>query len=65
MALIHHPILRANSQVPDETVDIWAESGWKPGPHPDSDPDSPFAAPPVLPAQPPPTPPAPPTVKKD
>jgi hypothetical protein len=31
MAVIHHPELQAESEVPDETLDIWCEIGWRPG----------------------------------
>ncbi len=48
MALIHHNDLRVNSEVPDDTVEIWREHGWKSGPHKDSDPDDHSAVPLVL-----------------
>lgn len=31
MAFIHHPELERDAEVPDETVEIWIESGWRPG----------------------------------
>lgn len=48
MTLIHHPTLRVNSSVPDDTVEIWIQQGWQIGPHPDSDPDDDRAIPHVL-----------------
>ncbi len=50
MALMHHNDLRVNSEVADDTVDIWRESGWKSGKHKDSDPDDDSDIPRVLPA---------------
>lgn len=53
MALMHHPILRVNSdQFTADTFPIHAESGWVEGPHPDTDPDDDRPVPAVLPEQP-------------
>lgn len=34
MALIYHPALGVESDVPGSTVHIWRKSGWLPGPLP-------------------------------
>lgn len=48
--LIHHLGLRANSDVPADTLAIWQEHGWHAGAHPDTDPDNDYTyPPPVLP----------------
>ena len=49
MVLIHHNGLRVNSEVPDDTVDIWREQGWYGGLHKDTDPDDDSPVPRVLP----------------
>ncbi len=43
MAVMHHEILRVNAPAPDsdELMEIWAERGWLPGPHPETDLDDP------------------------
>ena len=50
MALIHHPDLRVNSNVPDDddVIEIWVQRGWVAGPHPDTDPDNTWSDPPAV-----------------
>jgi hypothetical protein len=45
MAVMHHDGLRVNAQAPadDAAMAVYAERGWKRGPHPDTDPDDPAA----------------------
>jgi hypothetical protein len=50
MVPIHHNELRVNVEVPDETVAIWRERGWKAGLHADTDPDDDRPVPRVRPA---------------
>lgn len=61
MALIHHNELRVNVPAPEDAdqMAVYYESGWRKGPHKDTDPDDPSAVPAVLPvADPEPEPPA-------
>jgi len=50
MALIHHNGLRVNVRAPedDDQMAVFHESGWRQGPHKDTDPDDPSAIPRVL-----------------
>lgn len=34
MALIHHPALKVDANVPERTVPIWLDQGWREGPGP-------------------------------
>jgi hypothetical protein len=51
MALMHHNELRVNAQAStdDGQMAILHESGWRTGPHRDTDPDDPADVPRVLP----------------
>jgi hypothetical protein len=53
MALIHHNALRVNALVPDDDdqMVVLHESGWRQGPHKDTDPDDPSRVPRVLPLE--------------
>lgn len=50
MALMHNNALRVNAQAPDdaEQMAVYHETGWRAGPHKDSDPDDPSPIPRVL-----------------
>lgn len=41
MPRMHHPDLRVNADVGDNTEEIWADLGWVVGDHPDTDLDDP------------------------
>lgn len=53
MALIHHNELRVNVLAPEDPdqMAVFHDSGWRQGPHKDTDPDDPAPVPRVLPLE--------------